>query len=476
MRLYLPKQYDIKQLYNNAKATIPDFSKAAFYKIFYLIQDANFRSYYMGYPPAVHSKKFKKIKPLYSAYLTFLEDENVIRRNDYFSVCKQSYLYQFTFDYLKTPLYSHIIEGNEMPLIGSDIYNLCNNEILIDKEIIEKFKLYLYYLKFNAIGANDLKEELYQHRLQHPDMDYASWQWVQQNNGKYEYANLPRKLNAVEQYNFEQATIDRLTDRQYYCQTDDTGWRVHTPLTILPHEYKKFVTFRGNRLFSIDLRCSQVFLTLVLMNPDFWNPNSTTVNVATLKMDHLFETAQMKKKIVSALNELSGDYETFKRECCNGNIYDYMQSLYKTDLKLDLRRDDVKVQFYLTMFTANNFFGTKQAEPKRLFAKLFPTVYNVFKAIKTQRKKEKVYLNPCDTTPVKKFSKLLPIMLQRLESHIFIQNIAAKIVREHAHIPIFTVHDSISTTQEFVDDVEKIVLSEINRVTGLTPTLKTTCW
>lgn len=337
-------------------------------------------------------------------------------------------------------------------------------------------KLFFYFLNIDALGSKTFMEELYERRIINPDIDNLKSGWFKDESGKYIFGKKPRTKSADAQYNYEQMVLGKLADKAYYCHYDEVGWRVHSLLTVLPRNYKKFVTFRKKPLYSIDLKCSQIFLTLALMNPDFWNPSSSTVNIGTLKMDHLFSSNVMKNKILPALANLSDDYDIFKKECCKGTIYEYMQETYKNQLNLSLSRNDVKALFYNTVFTSNNYSGQKDAEPKRLFKKLFPTVSNLFIAIKTQRKKEKVFLNKFDKFPVEKFSTLLPIMLQRLESYIFIQNIATKILSEHPDIPIFTIHDSICTTEENVEVLERIIKSEIERIVGLTPSLNITSW
>lgn len=479
MTIYLPKQYELKQLQEKAMDTVPNFDKKVFYRILYLIQDANFRFNYMDYLPAIHSRKFKNISSNYRAYLTFFENQNLIKRNDYYIVGEQSYLYEFTSNYTQTPFYSHIIDVS-IPLFNDNdfkesIYNINYDIIIIDKHIMQKLNIFLSDLKFDAIGANNLKDELFISRFYNPEFDMNNWDFVKENDN-WKMVHLPKMKNHNVQYNFEQDIINKLSQKEYYCHMDETGWRVHTPLTILPREYKKFVTFRGKELFSIDLKCSQIFLTLVLFNPDFWNPNSNMVNISTLKMQHLFENPKILKKINEAIANLGDDYEKFKEECCKGTIYEYMQDCYKEELNLDLSRNEVKIQFYMTMFTSNTFINTEQAKPKRLFRVIFPTVYEVFKAIKTQRKNEVLKLNDYDPHPIEKFSTLLPVMLQRLESYIFIKNIATHIIENYPYVRFYTIHDSINTTENSKSLITSIIESEIRRITGLTPTLKETSW
>ncbi len=429
----------------------------------------------MNYPSAIHSQKFKKIHSHYRAYLSFLEDVNFIERNDFFKVGEQSYLYQFTFYYHQNLFYSHIIKNVNIPYDNDIVINgdIANN--YMEDKVIEKLKLYLFYLKFDSKAANQLKDELFITRFYNPEFDMQHWDWFVTTAGKWEYKPSPKVLDRVAQYNFETKVIDMINDHTYYCHTDTSGWRLHSPLTILPREYRKFITFRGQELYSIDLKCSQVFLTLKLFTPEFWDINSPVVNISTLGMEHLFNNQSVLKRIQKAISNLAADYENFRVHCCAGSIYEYMQEEYYSKLGLALERDDVKTQFFLTLFTSNKFLGSEQANPKKLFKKIFPTVYNVFKAIKTERK-ESLFLNVDDAKTIEKFSSLLPIMLQRLESLIFLKTVTTKIVNSHPEVPLITLHDSLNTTKEHVEFVKNTLHTEIEVIMGYSPTLKIFLW
>ena len=63
-------------------------------------------------------------------------------------------------------------------------------------------------------------------------------------------------------------------------------------------------------------------------------------------------------------------------------------------------------------------------------------------------------------------SNYLPIILQRIESFLILDVICKKISFMHPHIPLFTIHDSILTTQGNEAIVEEIMAREIQNWTG----------
>lgn len=54
--------------------------------------------------------------------------------------------------------------------------------------------------------------------------------------------------------------------------------------------------------------------------------------------------------------------------------------------------------------------------------------------------------------------------------------IAKRISIEYPNAPIFTIHDSITTTAEYIDDVERIMTEELTKAIGYAPTLDRQYW
>jgi hypothetical protein len=78
---------------------------------------------------------------------------------------------------------------------------------------------------------------------------------------------------------------------------------------------------------------------------------------------------------------------------------------------------------------------------------------------------------------IKKGNKiLLPCLLQRMESHLVLLKIAKRISRERPELPIFSIHDSLTTTVGNEDYVRRIMEEELLAAIGFSPTLKTEPW
>jgi hypothetical protein len=102
--------------------------------------------------------------------------------------------------------------------------------------------------------------------------------------------------------------------------------------------------------------------------------------------------------------------------------------------------------------------GQPAAALKRVFQKLFPGIFEYFSQLKR--------LHP----------DIIPVLLMRWESNAVLQCITKRISKEHPKVPLFTIHDGITTTRENVDLVESIICEELESFTGYAPMLKHEVW
>jgi hypothetical protein len=143
----------------------------------------------------------------------------------------------------------------------------------------------------------------------------------------------------------------------------------------------------------------------------------------------------------------------------SGKIYDYFERLLREELGVTYpSRRALKEEFFRIIYSSNRFLGQPGAEPKRLFQKHFPGIYEYFCQLK------KLYPN------------ILPIVLQRWESHAVLQCITKRISKNNPEVPLFTIHDSIATTKENADLVSSIMCEELKAQTGYLPSLKKQEW
>ena len=149
------------------------------------------------------------------------------------------------------------------------------------------------------------------------------------------------------------------------------------------------------------------------------------------------------------------DIQLFQDLVKNGQLYEYLEEKFSEELELSFPdRKAIKEVVFTVLFTSNRFIGQDEAKPKRLFKKLFPTVYDVFAHFKKQDK------------------TFLACLLQRIESYLVLDVICKRISTEYPDLPIYTIHDSIATASSNENKVEYIMREELTQNIGITPNLK----
>ena len=216
-------------------------------------------------------------------------------------------------------------------------------------------------------------------------------------------------------------SISTLQSEDYYGSVNDTNWRLDTNLTNLKSDFIKngFVTLNGEQLKDIDLSNSQPCL--------MGNLFDCLDNMLT-KFPNLTNAYNYP-----ALNKQEVDVQVFIQQSGDGKIYDYICN------KTGWDRQFAKNIFIKIMFSKA---GWNSCYKKRL-KELFPNVISWMDEFKLKNGEHK------------KFA----IMLQRLESEIFIKNIYPRI-RKQGYV-IFTKHDSIlckvSDYDTVKNEMEKIM-------------------
>lgn len=156
---------------------------------------------------------------------------------------------------------------------------------------------------------------------------------------------------------------------------------------------------------------------------------------------------------------MNTDIQEYIKLAVGGRFYEELEQKYRDDLGITFSlRKDIKATVFQVLFTANNYFGCEKAKPKKLFAELFPEVYKILSDIKRTDK------------------TVLPRLLQSIESYLIVDVICKRISQELPNAPIFTIHDSITTTEEYIEDVRKIMEVEFEKKIGKAPMINYEEW
>jgi hypothetical protein len=291
------------------------------------------------------------------------------------------------------------------------------------------------------------------------------------------------KTKALDRYNSAVIGVDKMADSNYYFSVDTTAGRLHTNYTSMPSEIRNFTKYDGQELVSLDFKNSQPVMSTLLFAPQFWVKNETLdknvqflPNTSVLN-SYFFNFYDLSPKFLPILNTSTyttstyacplmlaemgipienEDVGTYITEVLKGNLYEYVEERVQ-ELNGDYgvrTRKEIKKMMFTIMFSGNK----KSSSEKDLFKQLFPSIYIMFAFIKRTKK------------------ELLPIMLQTIESMLFLDRIAGRIGQERKELPIFTIHDSITTTLGNESYVKRIMEEETIKAIGVKPSIDISNW
>ncbi len=308
-------------------------------------------------------------------------------------------------------------------------------------------------------------------------------------------------LQLVEKSNLEPKTADQIINLvKYIANGDATGLtvdrfgRVHTAVTRLWSPIRGCLSIGGQPLVELDVATSQplflaIFILKTIQNPrirtlpailttvrentllngihcgDFSGHSSTTMsNVAPTNHQahtthHLYVPRKCQKRDVTDSNSnalqrnknqsqyVPPDLSLFIEMCTTGTLYDHLMK----QIAWTKDRSDFKKAIFFKFLYGPVEEDTPLAQA---MASEFPSVM----AFIVWHKRRHGY-------------KELSREMQRAESRLMIEGVCGSLMEQNLKIPLVTIHDSITTTPEFVPVVRAAIEEEFHKL-GIDPTVK----
>jgi hypothetical protein len=251
--------------------------------------------------------------------------------------------------------------------------------------------------------------------------------------------------------------VIKLHKQEFSYKVDDNIGRYHSDLTCLNKDLRKYLSYFGKRLVSMDIRNSQPLISGILLAKAFYEPGETfnihsipsinsLIKHKSRSLSSILSSAYYIMLGESAESPARREFKQYLELVQSGKFYEEMHKLLYPEESFDRAR--MKETMFIIFF-ADNRHGPKLRKLEAPFRAKFPNVYNIFRALKRQNK------------------RILSHILQRTESKLMIETVARRIGEEHPDMPIFPVHDSIATYPEHADYVEGVIMEEMKKLTGL---------
>lgn len=278
----------------------------------------------------------------------------------------------------------------------------------------------------------------------------------------------------LQQYHYAVDAVLRLQELDLHPGFDAQG-RLYSALANSGKELRQFIRAEGfGPLVATDLSCSQPFLLTILLDAQcYGSPAEALPGRLTLAGQGGAPYQELLRKDPGALDRIRAmlptggalppDVVAFRSWTSTGTFYQQLRAglaplLPAHELPQNERVLKRLVLALLYSYPERPGTDAPRNPYKAAFAQLLPTVYAVCEAFKQRE------------------VSLLPKLMQAFEAHLILDVIARRVSQELPSAPVFSIHDALATVAEHADRVEVIMREELQRATGLAPTLKRQVW
>jgi hypothetical protein len=458
MKNFIPRNLDIDGLLKKyPPLRIDSFSKDKLIYILHLLYSipANNKDLEVpdGFVP-IYSKILQRSIRNYNEYIDYLLRVKVLETDNWYIPGRKSRGYRYTEKY--NTFFKAVSVANAT--LNRHAKRDSQFSANMKKKHMHIAKWYNPALQIDRELAMDFIHTDYERKLADPslrDFDVK--------NDKYK--------DPFSQFTSSYINVERIADADFMLKVDTNVFRFHSNLSNIRSELRHCLTYGGENLVSIDIKNSQPYLSTILLNKAYWYNDigiagNTIISIKDIDnnpINQVYKTTNSINSFIMLVNtavmQAGNDLQRFIDLVTQGTFYEYLSAMLEAELGTAYAtRKQVKVAVFQVLFTDNRYLGQPDAAPKRVFKDLFPSVYEIFSLIKKTDK------------------TLLPRLLQRIESQLILQVATKRIAKERPRLPIYTIHDSIATTQGNEDYVKKILEDELYKAIGYLPKLSTDIW
>jgi len=376
----------------------------------------------------LQSKQLEKITKKYRLIAELLMHEGYISINDSYIPTERSKGYAINLIKLNPELTEYKITSKKL----LKHQNLIPMKISTNTQHITKLNSWLNKISFDSTQALD---------------------WLNANFRKNEVDILKYIANRL--------IINQFKLRNYYFKIDNTAGRLHTSVTTLKKELRKFITIEGQELEEIDIHNCQPMMSLILFNSELrkdYNLDKILDNrikdIEDINIPYMF----------SKFDELScnPDVQLYYKKVADGQLYNFLFEQFNNRYpNCTITIKELK-KATITALYCPSHWDTKVAN---LIKVNFPSIMEAFDLlkkgfIKTKNGKGKMKRKVGDPP------NLLAILLQRLESELVLNRMVPEIISTYPEAPIITIHDAILTTSNYMAPFNQIIETHIQNITN----------
>lgn len=474
LAVFLPSNFDVDAILEAEKMNVTKRNnlKAAMYYILNTLYELSMQrkyrddfEFYGGYP--LSSKIMNElIGKRYVEALQLLEKHGVIVRSDGYQVGGYSKLISLTEKYSATG-----IKIRQMPAAANVSKKILAKKELLHQESLKALGKIPFVTKWFDPARLSVNE-----KTVHGFIEFYRSELI---------GRIPAKLTKGRTVEEIQSRINQRVNsmldtmesfRRGEMRLSKTGkdHRLHSFISNTKKELRTLYLFDGKPLVSLDLKSSQPYFFTYLLNPKkrekifrgiiSEHPTGILTSEEEEQLNSILMFGGFRATDIN--NDIKkGDFSDISWE---DDFYSLLVERAKAENMAEVFPDRAAAKKSVMMILFDDGWYKDESPEFLLFSKWFPHEAELIKLIKQLSRTVKLN-NPNNDKAV---TNILPILLQRVESKIILEEVCEVLSREIPDAPLLPVHDCIHTTEEFVDAVTFILKRELTRIVGVVPGIK----
>lgn len=395
---------------------------------------------------ALHSKRLQSYNWRYSEYINFLLEQGfIIKISNYGVDIGECNHYHIADEYYNNEVINYTITDKTLLKAIERMDCKENDKGFNKKQYCEQKRPHLIKFFDDKLEINEVKA--------------------------LEIINPLLKQGEVRKYTSARHLINEFKHRDWqYSVKPDTDNRLHSSMTRLNKILRPCITYNGERLGSVDIKSSQPYFFCVILKAIMNQDKDLLKRIGATKL--------LKNKHIQCLFNLGLDKEevdNFINLIINGDFYEYFGSILQIKYNEDGKPYRIVSNFsskrkWFTQPTRKIVFKSKRDLAKNVvmeiffskprttipeaknFKKEFPSIFKVMSSIK-------------------EMGVSFDGLLTNVESYCLLDCIAREFSEEHPNIPLFSIHDSLVTTQQHLLKLKNYVEISLTNITTLRTTL-----
>jgi len=282
--------------------------------------------------------------------------------------------------------------------------------------------------------------------------------------------------------------VDRINRKEIWYNVSKENHRLNSTFTSLPRELRKFILINNEPLEMIDIKSSQPYILSSVVNSRYFLDTSNDYNLNTIYPELYLEIKQMinESNKIYHNNSIITNTSPYKQSSARSSLYMWCEFLTQKEVESVVQYSLYQFEKDFYMDIVDNFTADSSAENRtELREKLKGVMMLILFDNNYQNRNNNIY--------IKLFKKVYPGMnawiemihrrigkqafsyvMQRTESYLMLNKACREFHEQHRDAPIFTIHDGLYTTSEYISDLTDITKNNLTTLTKKVPGIKHT--